>query len=56
MKFTRKTPLEPGTPTTYDKLPDIDELTTEEFMELPTAARQKMLRDAMAKIEGTDES
>ncbi|MCW4055655.1 MAG: hypothetical protein NWE82_02590 [Candidatus Bathyarchaeota archaeon] len=55
MKFTRKTPLTPDTPTTYDKLPDINELTMDEFMELPTAARQKMLRDAMAKIEGTDE-
>ena len=56
MKFTRKTPLTPGTPTTYDKLPDINELTTEEFMELPTAARQKMLRDAMAEIEGANQS
>ncbi len=55
MRFNRRTALKPSTPTTYDELPHINELTMEEFMELPTAVRQKMLRDAVAKIEEPNE-
>lgn len=51
MRFTRDTRLTPNTPTTYEPLPSIEDLTTEEFMELPVAVRQRLLRDAMAKIE-----
>lgn len=55
MRFTRDTRLTPNTPTTYDPLPSIEDLTTEEFMELPFAVRQRLLRDAMAKIDQKDD-
>lgn len=54
-KGPRRTILTPTTPTTYDKLPDLHELTTEEFLQYPVAARQKMLRDAMEEIDKANE-
>ena len=51
MRFTKSTALKSNTPTTYDQLPPIEEMTTEELMGLPFAVRQNILRDAVADMK-----
>lgn len=50
MRFTKTTVLKSNTATTYDELPPIEEMTTEELMDLPFAARQSILRAAVTDM------